>query len=217
VLRRHGPLVRQRADRLAHMHNTTSQDTLPEMGQKLADKTTRAGVEAYVPAPRGRKPIEGEGSLSAHYAHRLGEVELYSTRRATAHAGQPLSRLQSVPGSGQMLALVIWSERHEIPRFPRVPDFVSSCRVVNCAKESGGKRLGTAGQKLGTGPWRWACAEAAVLFLRQSQPGKEDFATLERNHGNTTALTGLAPKVGRAVDSRLTRAPAVELQRLVPA
>jgi transposase len=78
-----------------------------------------------------------------------------------------------VPGIGQILALVILYEIHDIRRFPRGQDFVSSCRVVKCAKESKGKRLGTSGKKSGNGHLRWACAAAAVLFLRQSQPGKE--------------------------------------------
>jgi transposase len=53
-----------------------------------------------------------------------------------------------------------------------VQDFVSYCRLVKCAKESNGKRSGTSGKKIGNVHLRWAVAEAAVLFIRQSQPGK---------------------------------------------
>jgi transposase len=104
-----------------------------------------------------------------------------------------------VPGIGQILALVILYEIQDIARFPRVQDFVSYCRLVKCAKESGGKRLGTAGQKIGNGHLRWAFAEAAVLCLRQNHPGKEYFATLEHKHGTATALTVRAHKLARAV------------------
>jgi hypothetical protein len=45
--------------------------------------------------------------------------------------------------------------------------------LVKCAKDSNGKRLGTAGTKIGNVHLRWALAEAAVLFIRQSQPGKK--------------------------------------------
>jgi len=89
--------------------------------------------------------------------------------------------------------------------------------LVNCAKESGGKRLGTSGKKLGHAPLRWACAEAAVLFLRQNQPGKASFTKLEHQHGKAKALTVRAPQLARAVSDLLTRAQAVELQRLVTA
>jgi transposase len=115
------------------------------------------------------------------------------------------------------LALVILYEIQDITRFPRVQDFVSYCRLVKCAKESKGKRLGTSGKKIGNVHLRWAFAEAAVLFIRQSQPGKEYFANLAHKHGKAKALTVLAHKLGRAVYYMLTRAQAVELQRFVTA
>jgi transposase len=122
-----------------------------------------------------------------------------------------------VPGIGQILALVILYEIHDIRRFPRVQDFVSYCRLVKCAKESNGKRLGTSGKKIGNVHLRWAFAEAAVLFIRQSQPGKEYFAKLEQKHGKAKALTVLAHKLGRAVYYMLTREQAFDLQRFVTA
>jgi transposase len=130
---------------------------------------------------------------------------------------QTFARLQSVPGIGQILALVILSEIQDIARFPRVPDCVSYGRLVKGAKESNGKRLGTAGKKIGNGHWRWAFAEAAGLFSRQRQPGKAYFAKLEHQHGKAKALTVLAHKLGRAVYYRLTREQAVDLNRFVTA
>ena len=144
-------------------------------------------------------------------------MELSLTRSAHAQDVQPFSRLQAVPGIGQILALVIFYEIHDIQRVPRVPEFVSSCRLVKWAKESNGKRLGTSGKKIGTVPLRWAVAEAAVLFLRQRQPGKAYVATREHKHGNATALTVLAPKLGRAGYDRRTRDHAFDLPRVVSA
>ena len=120
-----------------------------------------------------------------------------------------------MPGSGQILALVLLSEIQDIARFPRVQDFVSYCRLVKCAKESGGKRLGTSGTKSGTVPWRGAFAAAAVLCLRHNQPGKAHFAKLERKHGKGKALTVLAHKLARAVDYMLSREQAFALQHFV--
>ncbi len=217
LLRRRCHLVRKRAELLAHIHNTNSQYNLPESGKKLAYKATREGVEEHFPAPSVRKTIEVEVSLINPYDHLLGEVELYITRTAKAHDVQTFSRLQSVPGIGQILALVILSEMQDSARFPRVQDFVSYCRLVQCAKESGGKRLGTSGKKIGHVPRRWAFAEAAVLCLRHNQPGKEYFTQLAQKHGNATALTVLAHKVGRAVYYRRSREQAFALHRFVSA
>ena len=217
LLRRRCHLARKRAELFAPIHNTTSQYNLPEIGKKLAYKANREGVEAHFPDPSVRKTIEVDVSLINHYDQLLGEIELYITRSAKAHDVQTFSRLQSVPGIGQILALVLLYEIQDITRFPRVQDFVSYCRLVKCAKESGGKRLGTSGKKIGNVHLRWAFAEAAVLFLRHNQPGKDYFTKLAHKHGKAKALTVLAHKLGRAVYYMRTREQAFDLNRFVTA
>jgi hypothetical protein len=84
-------------------------------------------------------------------------------------------------------------------------------------KESAGKRHGLSGKKIGNPQLTWAVSEAAVLFLRQNQPGKEYLAKLERNHGKGKALTVLAQKVARASYYMLSRYQAFDLPRFVTA
>ena len=217
LLRRRCHLARTRAELLAHLQNTNSQYNLPEIGKRLANKANREDVAEHFSDPSVRKAIEVDVARIAHYDQVLGEVELYLTRSAKTDDVQTFARLQSVPGIGQILALVILDEIHDIQRFPRVQDFVSYCRLVKGAKESNGKRLGTAGKKIGNVHLRWAFAEAAVLFIPQSQPGKAYFAKLEHKHGKAKALTVLAHKLGRAVYYRLTREQAFDLNRFVTA
>jgi transposase len=217
LLRRRCHLARKRAELLTHIHNTNSQYNLPEIGKRLAAKANREDVADHFPDPSVHKAIEIDISLIDHYDQLLGEVELYLTRSAKTDDVQTFARLQSVPGIGQILALVILYEIHDIRRFPRVQDFVSYCRLVKCAKESNGKRLGTSGKKIGNVHLRWAFAEAAVLFIRQSQRGKEYFLKLEHQHGKAKALTVLAHKLGRAVYFMLTREQAFDLHRFVAA
>jgi hypothetical protein len=197
------------------MHKTKSQYNLPEIGKRLAHKANREDVADHLPDPRVHKAIAIDVSLIDHYDQLLKEVEGYLTRSAKADEVQTFARLQSVPGLGQILALVILYEIHDIARFPRVQDFVSSCRLVKCAKESKGNRRGTAGKKMGNVHLRWACAEAAVLFLRQSQPGKDYVAKLAPKHGTVTALTVRAHKLGRAGYDLRTREHAFDLNRFV--
>ena len=217
LLRRRCHLVRKRAALLAPIHNTKSPYNLPEIGKKLAYKANREGVENHFPAPSVRKTIAVDVSLINHYDQLLGDVELYITRSAKAHDVQTFARLQSAPGIGQILALVLLYEIHAIRRFPRGQDFVSYCRLGKCAQESHGKRAGTAGKKIGNRHLRWAVAKAAVLFLRHNQPGKDYFTKLEHKHGTATALTVLAHKLGRAVYYMLTREQAFDLHRFVVA
>jgi transposase len=107
--------------------------------------------------------------------------------------------LQTVPGIGKILSLVLLYEMHDIGRFPRVQDFVSYCRLVKCTRESAGKRYGTSGTKIGNAYLKWAFSEAAVLFLRNNPAGQKYLARLEKKHGKGKALTVLAHKLARAV------------------
>jgi len=217
LLRRRCHLRRKRAELLAHIQNTNSQYHLPEIGKKLAYKGTREGVEEHFPDPSVRQTIEMDVSLIDHYDKLLGEVELYITPTAKGHDAQSFARLQSVPGIGQLLALVILYESQALARFPRVQDFLSYSRLVKCAKESAGNPHGLSGKKIGNPQLKWAFSEAAVRFLRQHQPGQEYFAKLERKHGKGKALTVLAQQLARAVDYLLTRAQAFSLKRFVTA
>src|SRR2546421_7613427 len=54
-------------------------------------------------------------------------------RTAKQHDAQTLYLLQSVPGIGKTVRLVLLYEIHDITRFPRAQDFVSYCRLVKGA------------------------------------------------------------------------------------
>jgi Transposase IS116/IS110/IS902 family len=61
-----------------------------------------------------------------------------------------------------MLRVVRLDEIHAIPRFPRVQDVGSYCRLVTCAKASAGNRDGTSGTQIGQAYLKGAFSEAAV-------------------------------------------------------
>ena len=61
-------------------------------------------------------------------------------KTAKQHEATTLYWLQTVPGIGKLLSLVLLYERHAIARLPRGQDCVSSCRLVKGAKEAAGKR-----------------------------------------------------------------------------
>jgi transposase len=215
LLRRRMHLTRKRAEMLAHIQNTNSQYNLPEIGKKLAYKANRAGVAERFPDPAVQKSIEVDLGLIGYYDQVLNDLELTLVNTAKQHNAQTLYRLQSVPGIGKILALVLLYEIHDIVRFPRVQDFVSYCRLVKCTKESAGKRYGTSGAKIGNAYLKWAFSEAAVLFLRNNPAGQKYVARLEKKHGKGKALTILAHKLARAVYYMLRRDTAFDLQKFL--
>src|SRR5207253_10729155 len=159
----------------------------------------REGVAARFADPAVPKSIEVDLALSTYYDQLLGDVELALVKAAKHHDANTLSLLQTVPGIGKILSLVLLYDIHDIDRFPTVQDFVSYCRLVKCAKESAGKRVGTSGKKIGNAHLKWAFSEAAALFLRNNPVGQKYLARLEKKHDKGKALTILAHKLARAV------------------
>ena len=126
-------------------------------------------------------------------------------KTAQKHEAHTLYLLQTVPGIGQVLRRVLLYEIHCIDRFPRVQDCASSARRVKGSKEAGGKRLGTSGNKIGNAHLTWAFSEAAVLFLRNNEPGQKYLARLEKKHDKGKALSILAQKLGISFASYAAR------------
>jgi transposase len=151
------------------------------------------------------KTIAVDLALITYYDELLKALELSLLKTAKPHDANTLYLLQTVPGIGKILSLGLRYEIHDICRFPSVQDVASYCRLVKCRKASGGKRLGTAGKKIGNAHLTWAFAEAATLFLRNNDPGQQLLARLEKKHDKGNALSILAHKLGRAVYYMLTR------------
>jgi transposase len=158
-----------------------------------------------------QKSIEVDLALITYYDELLRDVERTIVQTAKHHDAQTLYLLQTVPGIGTILSLVLLYAIHDIARFPRVQDFASSCRLVKCARESAGKRSGTSGNKIGNAHLKWAFSEAAVLFLRDNPPAQQLLARLEKKHSKGNALTILAHKLARAVYDMLKRQTAFDL------
>ena len=215
LLRRRRSLTRQRAELLAHIQNTNSQYTLPEIGKKLAYKANRDGVAERFPELAVHKSMAVDLALLGSDEPLLRDLEWHIVKAAQQHDPNTLYLLQTVPGIGQILRLVLLYEIHDMRRFPSVQDVVSSCRLVKCAKESAGKRYGTAGAKIGNASLTWAFSEAAVLFLRDNPAGQKYLTRLEKKHGQGKALTLLAQKLGRAVYDMLKRQKAFDMHKFL--
>lgn len=74
--------------------------------------------------------------------------------------------LRSIPGVGQILALVILYEVDDVSRFLRVQDFSSYARLIRPVKDSDGKWTGHSNKKIGNHHLKWAIKEAAILMPR---------------------------------------------------
>jgi transposase len=216
LLRRRMYLMRQRAALLAHVQHTNSQYNLPEIGKKLAYKGHREGGAERCADPAVHQSIEVDLALIDSYDRLLRELELAMVKTATQHDANTFYRRQSVPGIGQILALVLLDEIHDRQRFPRVQAFVAYGRLVTCAKESAGQRDGTSATNIGHAYLTWAFSAAAVRFLRDHPRGQTYLARLEKKPGQGKALTVLAHRLARAVYEMCTRDTAVDMRTFLP-
>ena len=199
LLRRRMHRTRKRAALLAHVQNTNSQYNLPAIGKKIAYKTNRDGVAERFADPAVQQSIAVDLALITSYDELLRDVALTIVKTAKPHDAHTLSLLPTVPGIGKSLSLVLRYEIHQIDRFPRGQEFASYCRLVKCAKESAGKRFGTAGTTIGNAHLTWAFSEAAVFCLRDNPAGQKFLTRLEKQPRKGKALTILAHKLARAV------------------
>src|SRR5919109_226374 len=215
LLRRRMHLMRKRAELLAQVQNTHSQYNLPESGKNIAYKANRDGVAERFHEAAVQKTIAVDLARITDDDARLKDLELYILQTAKHHDAHTLYLLQTAPGIGKILSLVLLYEIHRIERFPSVQDFASYCRLVKCSKESGGKRLGTSGKKIGNAHLKWAFSEAATLFLRNNPHAQDLLARLENKHDKGKALSILAHKRARAVYVMLNRQTAFDLEQFL--
>src|SRR5262249_38528641 len=216
ALRRPRPfLVRRRAEPLAPLTNTNSQYNLPPFAKKLAYAANRE--ELHLPERftdlSARTNVELDLALVDAYDQQIGAVELYLTRAAKVDDPQAFHRLLSAPGVGTVLALIFLYEIHDIRRFPEVGQFLSYARLVRCAHESAGKKLGTGGNKIGNAHLKWAFSEATCRLLRTSEQAKRWLARREKKFGKARALAALAARLGRAVYHLLRKREVFDAQR----
>jgi len=163
LLRRRMHLARTRGALLAHVQHTHSPYKLPAIGKKTASTANRDGVAERCADPAVQKSLAGDLALITSYDALRRDVELRIVTTAKHQDAHTLSLRHTVPGIGTSLSLVLLSAIHDIARFPRVQDCASSCRLVQCAKASAGKRFGTSGTQIGNAHLTWALSAAAVL------------------------------------------------------
>jgi len=215
LLRRRMHMMRQRAELLAHIQITNHQYNLPDIGKKIAYRSNREGVAERFADPSVQSNVTFDLKRIGFYDDLLNQIELEILRHAKKHDANTFHLLDSVPGVGKILGLVLLYEIHDISRFPSVQDFASYCRLVKSKKESAGKVYGSSGKKIGNAHLKWAFSEAGVGFLRNNPQGQAYLARLEKKHGKAKALTALAHKLARAVYHMLRRKEAFDMKRFL--
>jgi len=125
LLRRRTYISRRCSELVAHIQNTNTQYNLPAFVKKISRKYNREGIAERFEDPEVRKSVEIDLEMIDSLNEILKKLEWHIEKAAQQHDYLTLYLLRSVPGLGQILALVILYEIHDIKRFPTVQDFSS--------------------------------------------------------------------------------------------
>lgn len=106
--------------------------------------------------------------------------------------------LKSIPGIGEVLAIVIMLETGDISRFAQVGNFASYARCVDSAHYSNGKKKGAGNTKNGNAYLVWAFIEAANFARRFSDEARRFFDKKKTKTNSVVATKALAHKLARA-------------------
>lgn len=215
LLRRRMYFMHKRSELLAHIQNTKSQYNMPDFEKCIAHKINRKGISKLFSDESVRKSIELDLDLLNHYDLILNDVELYLIRHAKEHDPNNLYLLQTVPGVGKILALVMLYEIHDINRFELVQNFSSYARLIRPQKKSAGKVKGSGNGKMGNAYLKWAFSEAAILLLRESDEVKTYHQSLKNRHGKAKAIAILSHRLGRAVYYMLKNQKAFDIKEFM--
>jgi transposase len=213
LLRRRMYLSRRCSELVAHILNTNTQYNLPGFNKKLSRKYNHEGVAERFEDPQVRKSVEVDLEMINSLNQVLKKLEWHIEKTARQHNYHTLYLLRSIPGVGQILALVILYEIHDIKRFPRVQDFSSYARLIRPVKESNGKWAGHSNKKIGNHHLKWAIKEAAILMLRDSAEAKYYVSKLERKYNKGKALGIFTHKLGRAIYFMMKNKEAFDMKR----
>lgn len=137
--------------------------------------------------------LEQISQLQAHI-HRLEEeIEQQVPFEEAAE------RLMAVPGLGKVGAWTILAEIGDITRFPSAKQFVSYCRLVPGAKDSGGARRHKSGNKDGNRYLRAAFGQAAVSAYTHYKVVKKFYRKMKRRSGKPVARAVVAKELAKGV------------------
>ena len=123
LLRRRTFFVRQKAQLIAHITNTNSQYNLPPFERKLSRHPDYSDLAGRFKHPSTQLSISADATLIDQYQTTIAELEKHLVKHAKVDDPKTYHLLQSLPGVGKVLGLVMLYEIQDIKRFPEDGNF----------------------------------------------------------------------------------------------
>ncbi len=199
LLRRRHRLVRIRAEAYSHIRMTAQQYAIDDLGgQHLKVKPARDKALSVFLKLGLEHLIASDLDIVESLNPVIANIEKQIRVSAIYHNPRDFALLQTVPGIGDMLSLVILYETHDISRFPKHQNYASYARVVKCDRTSSGKKVDRKNQKIGNPYLKWAFSTVIINGQSSESIGKY-IQRLESRHGRAKARARIAHKFCKAV------------------
>lgn len=177
----------------------------------LADFYDTAGASLGLPVREDTEAVRMFRLVLEEYqqlCRRRKQLETDIVERLTGHPD--FDRLQTLPGIGPILALIILAESRDLRRFGHVRQFLKFCGFDLCTEQSGQFRGTTHLSKRGNARLRYAFWMAGAVAVRMQQNSFrrkfEDYVRPDPQNGDRRrkAYTAVAAKMARVVYAVIT-------------
>ncbi len=213
LLRRRIYLVRQRAQFLGHMSSSVQVYGQPPLTQKEKYKSGRKeNITKKFTDDTIQFSMAVDADLADYYDKVINNVEKEIFNKTRLIFSSTFNLLRTVPGIGDIIALIILYETDEISRFQTAREFCSYSMLVPSDSTSAGKKVGNQGHKIGNHYLKWAFMQAAVLGKGRSIPLKKFSDSLIEKYGKAKGNVIIAHRLAIAVYYMLKRGTAFDLE-----
>lgn len=214
-IRRRNHFVQMRAELLGHIQCLNMQENNPPLGHATKNISLRPTIPGHFMDQGVRMSVEANLEAIQHYDAIIAKMEKEIRKIAYDKKQKEMSLLTTVPGIGDITALIIAYEIHDINRFAGRQEFCSYARLIGCEHESGGKKRRSPGAKIGNPHLKWAFSEAAIHSKLNNDRIRKYADKLETRHKKGVANGILAHKIGRAVYYMLKNGTVFDLDKFL--
>jgi transposase len=191
-------LVQQKTSHILSFQSLISRQTGGSINSNAIKQLEPEDVEKVLAGQERHVVFAGQSNIAVigFLQERIRLLE--KTVLASARLRTEYEKLQSIPGIGKILGLVIMYETGAIARFKAAGNYVSYCRCVKSNHLSNGKKKGEGNRKNGNKYLSWAYVEAANYSRRYCEEAKRYYQRKLAKGNSVIATKSLAAKLCRA-------------------
>jgi hypothetical protein len=131
LMRRRNHLMRKRSELFAHIQNANSQYNLPDPFGCIARPQNRNGIVESFEQPAVQKSIAVDIEMIRTYDGILSQLEKAIIKLANNHDPVSYALLQTIPGVGRIIVLIIL---YEIEKYPPLCQCAGLCLIQSPRK-----------------------------------------------------------------------------------